>query len=206
MLKLNNKIKEVIILYVMLISLVYFFYKLWLYTKYNIELVLLIVLFISKDVLKYFVDLSSFKERKFSYKMLFIDSNIDNLNLFLILNRNLFFPIVLVLYMIYLLAWQTHLFWWDKTEIFKMINQNYLLWITIVSGILTVFKDNLDEKYFVEVKKTPIFSIILTIWLSLLWTYIIFHQVMKLGFLSYPISIISGILIFRKLKFYIFNK
>jgi len=195
MLKLNNKL-EVIILYTILISLVYFFCKLWLYTKYNIELILLIVLFVSKDILKYFVDLSSFKEKKISYKKLFTNSNISNLNLFLILNRNLFFPVILILYMIYLLIWQTHLFWWDKTEIFKIINQNYFLWITIMSGILTVFKDNLDKKYFIEIKKTPILSIIFTIWLSLLWTYIIFNQVIKLGFLSYPISIISGILIF----------
>jgi hypothetical protein len=120
------------------------------------------------------------------------------LNWILIFNRNIFFPFILVFYMIYLLIWQTHLFWLDKKSLFILINQNYLLWLTIFSWILTVFRENIDDRYFYEKLEWWIFSknILLTISLSLFGTYIIFNQVVKLGLLSYPISIISGILIF----------
>jgi len=198
---MKNSLIKSILIYIVFFIIIYILYETKKIEVYNIYLILIFVWIIIKDLLLYFVDKDKKYLKKFDKSKLYKDfkrSRIWFIDFTIISNRNIFFPIILVIYMIYLLTWQIHLFWLDKKWLFLWINQNYLLWITIFSWILTVFKENKDEKYFYEELEWWIFSknIILTILLSLFGTYIIFNQVVKLGLLSYPISIISGLLIF----------
>jgi hypothetical protein len=199
--KTSLKIFLTIFLYIVFFCVIYFLYKYNKIKDYSLYIVIFWLILLIKDLLLYFVDFDKKYFHKFDLSRLFKDlsrSRVSYFHFTLIFNRNLFFPFILIFYMIYLFIWQTHLWGLDKKSLFLAINQNYLLWITTVSWIFTVFKENIDNKYFYEKLEWWIFSknILLTIWLSIFWTYIIFNQVVKLGFLSYPISIISGILIF----------
>jgi len=196
MLKISSKVKQDLFLYIMIISLFYIFYKIGIIKGYSIYLLMLLLFFFIKDILKYFVDFNFVVVEKISYLKLLKDKSITNTSLFLILNRNIIFPLLLIWYMIFLLIKQTHLWWLDKYINISELWQNVLLWIVIVSGILTVFKEDIDKKYLEKKEVFPWFSILLTILLSVLWTYIIFNQVIKLWNLAYVISLISGMLIF----------
>ncbi len=198
---MKSSLIKTILIYIIFFVIVFVLYKYEKIEDYSIYFILLFVWILIKDLLLYFVDTEKKYFKKFDTARLFKDfkrSRIWFVDFIIVFNRNIFFPTILVIYMIYLLLWQVQLFWLDKTSLFLWINQNYLLWTTIFSWILTVFKESKDEKYFYEELEGWILSknIILTIVLSLLGTYIIFNQVIKLGLLSYPISIISGLLIF----------
>ena len=197
MLKINNKIKQDIFLYVMFLGLSYTFYKVGIIKDCSIYLIILLLLFFIKDILKYFYDFQYVIEEKINYSKLFNDTSITNIELFLVLNRTVIFPFLLILYMIFLLIKQTHLWWLQKyISNVNELQQNILLWVVIISGILTIFKEDIDKKYLEKKHVYPWFHIILTIVLSVLWTYIIFNQVVKLWNLVYIISIISWLLIF----------
>ena len=196
---MKNSLIKTIITYIIFILIFVFLYKIWKFKNYWLYFVLWLVFIIIKTILDYFVWETKTYSKKFEFKRLnkeFKKWKIWFINYILVLNRNIIFPFILTIYMIYLLINQTHLFELDNIKIFKFINQNYLLWITIFSWILTVFKENIDEKYLIEKMDNIYKNVLLTVFLSVLWTYIIFNQVIKLWFLSYPISIISGILIF----------
>lgn len=198
---MKNSLIKTILIYIIFFIIVFVLYKYEKIESYSIYLILVFVGILIKDILLYFVNVESKYFPKFDNSRLFKDfrrSRISFINYILVLNRNLLFPIILVWYMIYLLIWQTKLFWLEEISLYKAINSNYLLWVTIFSWVLTIFKEDIDKKYFYDELVGWYFNknIILTIVLSLLWTYIIFEQVIKLWFLSYPISIISGILIF----------
>lgn len=187
-----------IFIYIWYFSLFFYAYKFQVLENYALYLCLWLVLLFIKDILKYFIDKFSFKTTKNNLSKLFFDftnSKINNIYLFLYLNRNYLFPFILIVYMIFLLVKQTHIFGLDKYKLF-LFNENILLGVTIFSGILTIFKDDKDKNYILEVKKNSYLYILLTILLSLLWTYIILEQTIKLWNLSYIISIISWILIF----------
>ena len=100
---------------------------------------------------------------------------------------NASFQSLLVLYLVLLLAeqiWPYSVSWY--------LNLNYLLIIVIIAGVLSVFTK--QEKR----KKEPITRrdyIYITV-LSILGFIIIFIKTEELGWLSYVISIIAGILIF----------
>lgn len=199
--RMKNSLKLTFLLYIVFFIILFFIYKYEKINDYNIYIILVFVWLVIKDILFYFVDVSGKKNRKIDIKKLFKNfrrSRIGYIDFTLVFNRNFLFPLVLISYMVYLLIWQTKIFDLYELEYFKLINDNYLLVITIVSWILTIFKESIDEKYFYEELGWWYFSknIILIIILSLFWTYIIFKQVFILWNLVYPISIISGILIF----------
>ena len=198
---MKNSLIKTILIYIVFFIIVFVLYKYEKIETYAIYLILSFVWILIKDILLYLVNVESRYFPRFDKWRLFKDfkkSRISFINFSLVLNRNLLFPVVLVWYMIYLLIWQTKLFWLDDASLYEAINSNYLLWITIFSWILTIFKEDIDKKYFYDELVWWYYNknIILTVVLSLLWTYIIFNQVIKLWLLSYPISIISGILIF----------
>jgi len=196
---MKNSLIKTIITYIIFILIFVFLYKIWKFKNYWLYFVLWLVFIIIKTILDYFVWETKTYSKKFAFKILnkeFKKWKIWFINYILVLNRNIIFPFILTIYMIYLLINQTNLFELDNIKIFKFINQNYLFWITIFSWILTIFKENIDEKYLIEKMDNIYKNVLLTVFLSVLWTYIIFNQVIKLWFLSYPISIISGILIF----------
>ncbi len=198
---MKKSIIKTIIIYLLFICIALFLYKLNIFDKYKTIIISLFNLLIIKDILIHFYEKKEIQTIKNDKKKLFNDYNkkkISSFYLISFLNRNYFFSIILVIYLIYLLIWQTHIFWLDKITLFKLINQNILLWVTIFSWILTISNEKQDKNYQIIEKNTKSInkSIILTIFLSTLWTYIILDQTIKLWLLSYAISIISWILIF----------
>ncbi len=100
---------------------------------------------------------------------------------------NLMFQSLLVLYLVLLLAeqiWPSSVSWY--------LNLNYLLIFVVIAGILSVFTKQKPQKKERITKKDYIYISIL----SIAGFIIIFIKTQELGWLSYVISIIAGILIF----------
>lgn len=196
----QNIIKSLLIYIFFFISF-FIFYKLEILENYKIYLIIWFLLILIKDILIFFYEKEKTLKIRYDFKKIYLNlenNKISGTYFLLFINRNYIFPFILILYMIYLLISQTHLFKIDEYQFYKNINENLLLSITIASWILTIFKEEKDNNY----KKEKLtyswiwFNILLIIFLSIIWTYIIFIQTIKLWILSYPISIISGILIF----------
>lgn len=198
---MKSSLIKTILIYIVFFIIVVLLYKYNKLESYSIYIILSFVWIVIRDMLIYFVDTQNKYLKQFSREKLFKDfskGRILYLDFILVLNRNIIFPLLLVLYMVYLLVWHTKLFWLDSTKVFTLINSNYLLIFIIITWIITIFKEDIDEKYFHDELEWWYFSknIILTIILSLFWTYIIYTQVYVLWVLAYSISIISWILIF----------
>lgn len=97
------------------------------------------------------------------------------------------FQTLLVLYLILLLIEQV----WQYS-VSAYLNLNYLLIIVIIAGILSVFTKQEKRKKEPITRKDYVYIIIL----SITGFIIIFMKTRELGWLSYVISIIAGILIF----------
>lgn len=171
------------------------FADVWLY------LILALDVLIIKDVLLYLVKLKPTKKigignlESGTGKQ---ELKIWRLHRYLLYNRAYIFPVVLVMYLIYLLIKQTHVWNMQNTIPYLIINESVLLGIVIISGILTIWKEDKDKQYQVvsESMRSTYISIWLSIFLSLLGTYIIYGQIMQLGRIAYIISAIAGVLIF----------
>ena len=100
---------------------------------------------------------------------------------------NSLFQTFLVVYLVLLLTEQI---WINSVSLY--LNLNYLLIIVIIFGIFSVFTKQ------EPVKKEPVTSLdrLYITFLSIIGTIIIFIKTKELGWLSYIISIIAGILIF----------
>jgi len=96
------------------------------------------------------------------------------------------FQILLVTYLILLLAEQV---WVGIVSIY--LNLNYLLILVIIAGVLDVFSD-MPKK---EKEKPKKWDYVLIYFLGILGFAIIKYKTVELGFLSWVISIIAGILI-----------
>ena len=116
----------------------------------------------------------------------YIQTEITNIrkkyfNFFIIINQT--FNYVLIIYLLLLL--------FQEFNYLNQFNSNFLLVATLVFGILTVlFPVKHEEK-----KEMKLWDKILAIALGLIGAILIFVKTQYLGWLSYVISIISGILI-----------
>ncbi len=195
--KRNKLIVDIIVPYIFWFSIFLQFYVKNTLNNFSTELLLWLVFIVCKDIYIYFTDIKTLKTMKIDYSLL----KSDNLKLWpyiIILNRKYIFPILLVLYIIILLIVQTKIFGLDKLYIVNLINQNVLLAFVAISWIITIFRDEIEKKYELEIK-SPIYTgliLILVFVLSILGTYIILTQTLKLWVLAYLISFISWILIF----------
>lgn len=97
---------------------------------------------------------------------------------------NFLFQLFLVVYLILLLI--------NEFVAVKFMNLNYLLVLTIISGVLTVI---FPVKKEVEEKPMKSFDKVLIYVLAIIGMILIFIKTKDLGWLSYVISIISGVLI-----------
>lgn len=195
--KRNKFIVDIIVPYIFWLAIFSQFFVNNTLNKFSTELLLLLVFIVCKDIYIYFTDIKPVKTMKIDYSLL----KSDNLELWpyiIIINRKYIFPTLLIFYILILLIIQTRIFGLDKIFIVTLINQNILLGFVIISWIITIFKDEIEKKYEIE-KKAPLYTtliLILVFLLSILWTYIILIQTLKLGLLSYLISFVSWILIF----------
>lgn len=109
-----------------------------------------------------------------------------------------FFPILITIYLTILLIEQTSLRNLQASDIYLSINQNFILFLVIISGIGTSREDEkIKETYTMTTKSVWLFYlyIILCIFLSGLAIYIIYNQTIELGIIWVIISILSGLLI-----------
>lgn len=128
-----------------------------------------------------------------------IDNKLKRFSAIQLYNHHIVFPFLITLYIILLLIEQTKLFGIHLWDIYLSINQNFILFLVIISGIGTSreVKPNIEEKYIVE-KKSKVYAYgyyALVFWLSLLSLFIIRKQTLELGWISYAISLLSSILI-----------
>jgi hypothetical protein len=161
------------------------------------RLILVLVLLVIKDVLLYMVDCKATSKETYDRDSIKHDKK-NRMYYYVLKNRVYVFPVVLSIYLIYLLIKQTHLWNLHNNIFYEIINENFLLVLVILSGILTIFKEDKDTHYKrVTQSMTQTYTHIwLSIFLSLLGTYILYGQVMQLWWISYIISGIVGILIF----------
>lgn len=112
-------------------------------------------------------------------------------------NQTYIFPMILTFYLIILLIQQTKLFDLQLTWLFLTLNQNFVLYCVIVSGIGTVFVEDIsDYQTIISSKESTRWYISLSCGLSLLGAYIILWQVNELGIIGIIIWWIAWLLIF----------
>lgn len=179
------------------------FWIVWMFRDYAIYFLLFLQIWVISLFLRNMVIKKSSRE---VLNMALFDKENSKKSLFaikwiLLINRQYIFPIVLVIYLIVLLVFQTHLRGLHKNILILLLNiyqWNILLWLVIVSGIATLFQQNQQQKYYIKTESLlhGKITIGLSVVLSLLGLYIIFLQTQSLGDISYLISIIAGILIF----------
>ena len=200
---MKNSLKESII--TSLITYIVFFlifislYNIWILEKYAVYLSMWLLFFLIKDILLFFVDIKKITLIKTDINRVKKDFSSWSLSFWaysLFFNRLYFFPTILVIYMLFILVNQLGLLEW-KESVYELIHTN-ILWITIVSWVLTTFKEDIDKDYQKTIKssKTIDNNILLNYALSLVWAYIILLQTNWLWALSYIIGIVSGLLIF----------
>jgi len=207
---MTKKLSSTLLFYVIWLVIVIMRVSLGTFQDVALWLILVLVALVIKDVLLYFVILKPSKKITYigigEWGMENGEWRMGNgkwgmsgrLYRYLLMNRVYVFPAVLVIYLIYLLIKQTHLWNLENNIFYQIINENVLLGIVIVSWILTVWKEDKDKKYqkITQSMSSTYISLALSIFLSLLWTYIIYGQTIALGRISYCISSIAGILIF----------
>jgi hypothetical protein len=199
-----NHIKEKIIIsiamYFILISISFYYYYNWDIGKYASYITLWLLIIIIKDILLYFISFekvtivkNSLVKLKKNYKSWLISFG----EYYLFMNRNYFFPGVLIGYLIFILLHQIDLLDFLSDSIYTLINTNFL-WIVVVSWVFTTFKEDFDNNYQRKVKSYEWLykNMIINSVLSIIWSMIILMQTKELWFLSYIISLISGLLIF----------
>ena len=115
-----------------------------------------------------------------------------------LINRRWIFPVILTIYLVYLLIQQTQIRELHLSSIYLIFPEQLLLFFTIVSGLFLVYHDEIDQLY--EIETRSLYLAYAYRWLSaILWllsTYIIYQQVEQLWTIWVVISLIAGILIF----------
>jgi len=191
---MSTKLWSTIFLYIIWLIIVIFRVILGSFEEVWLWIVLAFNILVIKDVLLYMVDIKA--NKKISYDRKKIKKS--GLYYYLILNRVYVFPVLLTIYLIFLLIKQTHVFNLQNNIFYLILNENILLAWVIITWILTVFKDEKDKQY--QITKDSLSSTYvhlgLSILLSLLGTFIILWQTITLGWIAYLISGIAGILIF----------
>jgi hypothetical protein len=162
---------------------------------------IIFTLFVIRDIILLFgVSLDS-KSRSIDWKKLLQARKENVLSLLdgaVLFNRIILFPFLLITYITYILLKQLEISPWVDTLFTKFPLEYTLLGMVALSGIITLFRESLEapyEKSKANRKKARLF-VLWTIMLSLLAVGIILSETSSLGFLSIPISIISGLLIF----------
>lgn len=179
-----------------------------LYTGYSIQngtfpqmenyIVLSFLLLIIHDIILYWGIPTTYHWKKILHKKIAQAKqkwDITHFQYFCVFNRNIYFPVLLVGYLLLTVLWEISPVW--GSDFFPLIKSITLI-LTIISGILTLYWDSLDDTYMQETDSqyNYYFYMTLLIGLSLWWTYIILGQTQSLGYLGDVISLLSGIIIF----------
>jgi len=194
---MSQKIKTSLWIY--LLFTVMFIYHIYSgnFSQYSEYFILWLLLLIIKDFLTHTYSIKSTEYNMVNYKKLFIDTSgpMSFTWVFLILNRNLFFPLLLVIYLCIFILEQTDIFTLTFPEIFTW---TWLMLTTIISWICSTINEKIDSTYIIKSRSFVLsqIHIFLSIVLSLSWAYIIMIQTASLWPISYAISLLSWCIIF----------
>jgi hypothetical protein len=123
---------------------------------------------------------------------------VSTLDILILMNRIILFPTLLIAYIALILVKQL-----DISSLIAILGyiptfEYSLLGLVAFSGLLTVWREHIDTRYTIQVRD-PSQSrrfVLGSIALALLGVTLISRETASLGYLSLPISIISGLLIF----------
>lgn len=194
---MKQSIKKVAIPYILFLCLLGYNIYTKNFEEYSSSFVLVLLIIIIKDTLHYSLPNFSHTHKTFNYKKLVQDfwTTLSVKHIFFFINRHYIFPFLLILYLVILFLWQTHVF---DIQLPKIFLWNLPLTLTIISWFFTIFHEKLDNQYNIHVKSLPRTQIHigLSIILSVLWAYTIIIQTENLWNLSLAVSFLSGIIIF----------
>ncbi len=157
---------------------------------------------IVKDVSVYAIDLTWWipiaRMDLWTVNDLYTSKKLSTAYFLALINRIYLFPVILTIYLVYLLIQQTQLRDLHLSNRYLLTNEQVLLLLTILSGVFLVYQQEEDKKY--EIKSISRTSKVLYYALSIvLWwltLYIISSQVKDLGGIGKVISLISWVLVF----------
>lgn len=201
---MNPKIKEKIItslsMYIVLFLISFYFYKIWNLEDFAVFITLWLLIMVIKDIMLFFINFEKVTTIKNSMKKLkknYQSWDLSFWDYYIFLNRNYFFPWVLIFYLIFILLYQIELLDFLPDSLYTLINSN-LLWIVVVSWVMTTFREWVDKPYQRKIKSYEWLykNLIINTLLSIVWTFIILIQTTWLWYLSYIISFIAWLLIF----------
>ncbi|MDD2870770.1 MAG: hypothetical protein PHS49_02170 [Candidatus Gracilibacteria bacterium] len=196
---IREKIITTILMYVLLGAITIYYYTIGVLEKYAVYITLGLLILILKDILMYFVSFEKITVVKNSLaklKKAYSASQVSFGDYYLFMNRNYFFPTVLIAYLVFILLYQIKIIFMGDS-LYTLINSNFL-GIVVVSGVLTTFREDFDKTYQRKVKSYQGLykNIVINSVLSVLGALIIMGETLDLGVLSYIISLIAGLLIF----------
>ncbi len=198
--KIRDKIITSISMYLVLFMIFIYYYRLWSLEKYAGFLTIWLLMMIIKDIMLFFIDFEKVTTIKNSMNKLqknYLAWHISFWDYYIFINRNYFFPSILIFYLVFILLRQIDLldFIWDS--MYTLMNTN-ILWLVVVSWVMTTFREEVDKTYQRKVKSYDGLykNLIINSILSILWAFVILIQTVDLWMLSYFIWLIAGILIF----------
>ncbi len=165
------------------------------------RLVLIMVWLIIKDITQYAVQFKPIPIRKFDLSWLnsLYQQKQVSLRYYLVfLNRVYFFPLILTLYLMYLLISQTQIWDLHLSLRYLMVQENFVLFLTIVSWLFLVVKEDKDKE-FIRTETSIVAAYgyyIVSVVLGILSTYIIYEQVQNLWSIWTIIAIMAWVLVF----------
>jgi len=194
---MNQKIKTSLAIYLLFIAI--FSYNIYSgnFSWYSEFFILWLLLMIIKDFLIHAYTIKNTEYNVINYKKVFNDITgpLSFTWVFLIINRNILFPLLLIIYLCVLVLEQTHIF---TIKLPVMLSWTWLIFATIFSWICSIFNETIDNIYLSRYDSLIVsqLHILLSIVLSLLWVYIIMGQTTSLWTISYIISLLSWCIIF----------
>jgi len=164
-------------------------------------LLLMLVFLVIKDISLYAIEFRPLTRTLIDWKKIqkqYTQNNISSRYYLALLNRTYFFPIILSVYLWYLLIQQTHLRDLDLSIRYLGINETALLLLTILSWIFLVYQEEKDTSFqntTTSLTATYVYYLLSVVlwWLS---AYIIYKQVHDLWTIWDTISVISWVLVF----------
>ncbi len=173
----------------------------WADGRHTWWMLLILVALIIKDITQYAVQLDPIIITRYDLSRIqswFATKQISARYYIAFLNRIYFFPFVLTVYLIYLLIQQTQLRDRHLSIWYLLLDETFLLVLTILSWLWLVYQDDQDDTY-----KTSSHSLVaaymyyyLSAGLGILSTYIIYQQVQDLDTIWSLISVIAWVLVF----------
>ncbi len=173
---------------------------LWIRPERDNVIVLVILLLLIKDILS-LVELKPMKRLIYNFSLLnrhYEAKKIWILYYISVINRIYLFPILFIAYFLYSFILFTQIWSLHESIWFYIINPVVFLWLLFLSWVLIPYRFNDDAVYCEQESSLKITHIYvwITIFLSILCTYLLHMQIQDINFLGFVVSIWMWIFIF----------